>query len=255
MLLRRIYTIYALAISGLIYLLFFPLFFLALQKKSWHKYAHRLNKIWGWGIFICSGLRYQVIHEFRQDPEQPYIFCANHTSYIDIPAIYLSIKGEPVFVAKQELSKVPLFGYMYSRLHINIDRNNAKSRAETLIKGKELLKEGKNIIFFPEGTIPKHEKNPEMIAFNDGPFRLAIDQQIPVVPVTIPYNWLILPDNGKWLAQPHKIRIIFHEPIQTSGMERKDIELLKQKTFQTIENRLMQEGVLNKTQKQTDQPT
>jgi len=79
-----------------------------------------------------------------------------------------------------------------------------------------------------------------MARFKDGPFRIAIEKQIPVVPVTIPYNWIILPDDGKFLLnkRERKVKIIFHEPIETKGLKMSDMEDLKQKTFEIIDSEL-----------------
>ncbi|MCU9611729.1 1-acyl-sn-glycerol-3-phosphate acyltransferase, partial [Escherichia coli] len=91
---------------------------------------------------------------------------------------------------------------------------------------------GISLVIFPEGTIP--ENPPFLGQFKDGAFRLAIEKQIPVVPVTIPYNWLILPDDGKWLGKPNKAMAVFHEPISTVGLTMSDIKMLMDQTHQII---------------------
>jgi 1-acyl-sn-glycerol-3-phosphate acyltransferase len=95
------------------------------------------------------------------------------------------------------------------------------------------IDKNRSIAIFPEGTIPK-DGWPKMISFKDGPFRIAIEKQIPIVPVTFPYNWIILPNNGGFLPNRHLMAIIIHEPIETTGMTLANLEELKEKTFNII---------------------
>ena len=74
--------------------------------------------------------------------------------------------------------------------------------------------------------------------FKDGAFKIAIEKQIPIVPVTIPYNWLILPDDGKWSGRPHIAMAIFHEPIETRGMTLENLGELMTKTREVITKEL-----------------
>jgi 1-acyl-sn-glycerol-3-phosphate acyltransferase len=117
------------------------------------------------------------------------------------------------------MARIPLFGYMYGKIHITVDRNSLKSKYNTLVKAKAAIDHGKSIVIFPEGGI-KTTKMPKLAAFKEGPFRIAIEKQIPVVPVTIPYNWIILPD------------------ISTEGMSLADVDKLKEKVFSVIETEL-----------------
>ena len=134
------------------------------------------------------------------------------------------------------MEQIPLFGYMYKKLHITVDRSSLKSKFNTLKLSMQAIDEGKNLIIFPEGGILT-EKDPVIGRFQDGAFRVAIEKQIPIVPVTIPYNWIILPPN-EFLLRWHRLKIVFHEPISTAGLGSSDIEDLKQKVFQVIQDEL-----------------
>ena len=81
------------------------------------------------------------------------------------------------------------------------------------------------------------EKEPAMAKFKDGAFRIAIEKQIAIVPVTIPYNWIILPPD-QFLLRWHKLKVIFHEPLETTGMTLDDVDMLKQRLFTTIDQEL-----------------
>jgi 1-acyl-sn-glycerol-3-phosphate acyltransferase len=102
----------------------------------------------------------------------------------------------------------------------------------------EAIDEGKNLIIFPEGGIVT-EKGPVMGSFKDGAFRVAVEKQIPIVPVTIPYNWIILPPD-EFLLRWHPLKVIFHQPLETAGLTAKDIDTLKQQVFTIIEQELKQ---------------
>jgi 1-acyl-sn-glycerol-3-phosphate acyltransferase len=101
----------------------------------------------------------------------------------------------------------------------------------------DALDEGKSLVIYPEGGIISNQP-PRMVKFKEGAFRAAIQKQIPIVPVTIPFNWLILPDEKELLLRPGTIKIIFHEPIETSGMSLAETDLLKEKVYQIIDNEL-----------------
>ncbi len=97
------------------------------------------------------------------------------------------------------------------------------------------LKDKSSIVLFPEGGI--YTKNPpKMAPFKNGAFRLALDKQIPIIPITLSYNHLILPDDGKFLLRLRKAKMVLHEAIvpQQSDTE----ETLKQKCFHIIQNQL-----------------
>lgn len=104
-------------------------------------------------------------------------------------------------------------------------------------KAFEAIDKGRSIAIFPEGTIPRNIA-PQMIPFKDGPFRMAIEKQIPLVPITIPFNWIILPDDGRFFPKRHLMKVIIHEPIETKGLTTDDIPALKDKTYNIIKNQL-----------------
>jgi len=127
---------------------------------------------------------------------------------------------------------------MFGKLHITVDRKKLKSRYTSVKRSMEAIDEGKNLIIFPEGGIVT-EKGPVMGPFKDGAFRIAVEKQIPIVPVTIPYNWIILPPD-EFLLRWHPLKVIFHQPVETAGLTAKDIDTLKQQVFTIIEQELKQ---------------
>jgi len=163
-----------------------------------------------------------------------YIFCPNHFSYLDIPTMGLNAINT-VFVGKSEMEKVVLFGWVYKKLHITVNRQSLKSRYSTFVSSLEAIDEGKNLVIYPEGGIITTHP-PAMTRFKNGAFRVAIEKQIPIVPVTIANNWIILPEN---LLLGHRtVKVIYHEPIPTTGLTINDLQPLKEKVALVITNEL-----------------
>lgn len=233
---RAIYSIWGMLVFLLMYLLLFPLFFIVILKRQWHWLAMYLNKVWAGVFYVCTLIPFKREFKGGFDPKQHYVYCSNHTSYLDIPAIGAAASQFCVFVGKNSLSQVPLFGYMFSRLHIPIDRNNARNSLKALDQAKETLRFGHSVVFFPEGGI-KSTKPPRMTRFKDGAFRVAIEEQVPVVPVTMPHNWAVLEDFGFYLKRK-ETKVIFHEPIPTKGMTIADVGALKKQVYDIIDAEL-----------------
>lgn len=235
--LRTLYKIQVWTCFIVFFLLLYPFFVLFIQKESWKPKGHFLNKIWAYSVFGYCFLPCKVDFRFRPNKKKNYVYCSNHSSFLDIPSLCYALPGYFKFIGKASLVKVPLFGYMFRNLYIPVDRKNQKSRYDTMLKSMEALDQGRGLAIFPEGTIPKGN-HPNMIPFKDGPFRIAIEKQVPVVPVTLPYNWIILPDDGTFTPNRHLMKVIVHEPIETKGMTIDDIATLKQKTYDIIDAEL-----------------
>ena len=192
-----------------------------------------LNVVWG-NIFFKLSFIFFKVERLHQEPlERPAVYCLNHTSYLDIPMLFVGIPGYFKVIGKSELNKVPLFGYMFKNLYISLNRKGKKSIKESIDKSKKAVDEGHDIVIFPEGTIPDTTIAPKMIKFKNGPFIIAIEKQIPIIPVTTPFNWKYLPD-AKFPLRMHKLKMIFHEPIPTKGLTLDDLEELKQKTYNVM---------------------
>jgi 1-acyl-sn-glycerol-3-phosphate acyltransferase len=120
-----------------------------------------------------------------------------------------------VFVGKKELAKIPLFGFFYKRTCILVDRNNAKSRQAVFLRAQRRLKQGLSICIFPEGGVP--EEHIDLDSFKDGAFRLAINHQIPIVPMTFldckkRFSYTF------FSGGPGKLRVVVHPFIETTGL-------------------------------------
>jgi 1-acyl-sn-glycerol-3-phosphate acyltransferase len=181
------------------------------------------------------GVRVEVIHKGSFNPKQQYIYAPNHASYIDIPLLLSTVPGFLNFVGKSSLTRVPLWGPIFKALYISVDRDSQMSRAKTYIYSNRTLDEGRSLVIFPEGKIPDEHVGKELAPFKDGPFRLAIERKIPLVPVTMPFNHIFLPDvKGKFIVNRHPLKIVFHDPIDTTHMTLADLESLKERVYHII---------------------
>lgn len=187
-------------------------------------------------MFRLALLPYRVVCETQLDKKQVYIFCPNHFSYLDIPTMGLNPVNS-IFVGKSAMEKIPLFGFMYRKLHITVDRSSLISKFNTFKQSVEAIEQGKSLIIFPEGgMVTQHP--PRMGRFKDGAFRAAIEKQIPIVPVTIPNNWIILPDASSLRLKRGLVKVIFHKPIATQGLTLADLDGLKEQVFDVIDRQL-----------------
>lgn len=234
--LRWLYTLYAGLLFVFLFVLLFPFFLVPIFFPKLHALTGVLNRVWAYLMFPLIAMPFRIEERKRLDRKQQYIFVANHFSYLDIASMGFN-PVNAVFVGKSDMEKVPLFGFMYRKLHITVDRASLSSRINTLKRSMQAIEEGKSLVIFPEGGIlTKHA--PAMIKFKDGAFRVAIEKQIPIVPVTIPNNWIILPDEEPLLLRWGIMKVIFHEPIETKGMTVGEVDALKEQAFSCIHTEL-----------------
>lgn len=234
---QYIYLVWAVFWFLLGFILVYPFIYIALQNKKWHYLYFYFSKAWA---IIYYGMSFQPVKRiwgFKPQKNQVYIYCPNHFSYLDIALLTLAMPSYFVFVGLHDLEKIPLFGYMYRKIHITIDRSSRRSRYQTYQNIKTALNEGKNVVIFPEGGIWT-EDFPRISPFKEGAFRIAIELGVPIIPVTIPFNWKIMPVVDLKNFKYHKSHVIFHKAIETKSLSRKDINSLKDKTYEAIDTQM-----------------
>lgn len=238
-LLRAAHSGYVAFIFSLLFVVLFPLLLIPILFPSCFRLVGIINRWWAKGLFRLCFIPYRVETRGVLDPERQYIFCPNHFSYLDIPTMGLNPVNS-IFVGKNEMERIPLFGFMYRKLHITVDRSAMKSRVNSMLRSMEALDNGKSLVIYPEGGIVSSNP-PTMAEFKDGAFKAAFDKQIPVVPVTIPHNWIILPDEEHLRIRRGTVRVIFHEPIEING--NLTAEDLKKRVKSVIETELIAQNV------------
>lgn len=196
-------------------LVMFPFLFLSILKERWYPYFFILARIWAKIILYGMGFRYTVNALQEPEPGKSYMFIANHTSMTDIMLMLATVRNPFVFVGKKELAKIPLFGFFYKRTSILVDRGNQKSRFEVYERAQRRLNMGMSICIFPEGGVP--DESILLDEFKDGAFRLAIEHQIPIVPITFfdnkeRFSYTFLS------GSPGNMRVKIHPFIPTQGL-------------------------------------
>lgn len=137
-------------------------------------------------------------------------------------------------MGKAELRRVPLFRHFFDRMNIPVNRKSRVDSHRAFLRACSDMDKKISITLFPEGTI--HHNGPVMGRFKNGPFRLAIEKQVPIVPVTFMDNWVLLPDDYfNRVGHPGIAHVIIHEPIETKGLTEADIETLKAKVYEVID--------------------
>ena len=160
----------------------FPFLLLFTSKEKYYPQFFFLARVWA--KIILYGMGFYPFVKKLETPQKgkSYMFVANHTSMTDIMLMLSIVKNPFVFVGKKELAKFPVFGFFYKRTCILVDRGNVKSRQEVFQQAQRRLNQGVSICIFPEGGVPDDE-SVLLDTFKDGAFRLAIDHQIPIVPL------------------------------------------------------------------------
>lgn len=221
---------------ALTFLVLFPFFYILLRREKWFPYVRKFKWLWGNMIVLNAGIFYSIKIEKKLNKKETYIFAANHTSYLDVVLAYVVIPGYFHTMAKAELAKIPLFGIFFKRMNIPVNRSSIRDSGRAFLRASSDIDKGISILIYPEGTI--HPYAPRLGRFKNGPFKLAIEKQLAVVPISFLNNWKILPDgkNDKGLiGRPGIARVVIHEPIPTKGMNENDVEALSKQVHDIIE--------------------
>jgi len=235
---NRIYTYYVVVAFILSFAILFPLFLCCIWNPSWNKYGRKINQFWAKGFFSLIFLPVKVEVEGTLEKGKSYIFLANHFSYLDV-AMMGFVPGDAVFIGKASIRKVPFFGYYFKNLHIAVDRSRVKSRAETMRRAGLALDRGSSIVLFPEGGIYT-QNPPHLVPFKNGAFRLAMEKQISIIPVTLSYNHVILADQKELIIKRMPAKMVLHQAI--NPVDFTSDEALKQSCFEVIQEQLLKDN-------------
>ena len=232
---QGIYVIYALLLFAALLVILFPLIVVVsfAGKIKGGNILYKICSFWAdtWLLFI--GIYVKKTYETPPDKTKQYIFVANHISNMDAP-MFVKVIRQPVrALGKIEMSKIPLFGFLYRKTVVMVDRSSPENRAKSVMVLKSVLKKGISIFVFPEGTF-NTTGNP-LKEFYDGAFRIAIETQTPVRPVVFPDTLARLHYKSAFSLTPGKCRAIFLKEVSVEGMTVKDVPVLKQQVYDAME--------------------
>lgn len=187
--------------------------------------THLIARFWSKSILWISGVGVTVKGLGKLDPNQPYIYMANHQSNFDIPVLLGKLPVQFRWLAKAELFRIPIFGTAMRGIgYISIDRSDRKKAFESLARAAQTIRNGTSVMIFPEGT---RSYDGRLKTFKKGGFVLSVDAGVPIVPVIIRGTWSIMP-RTRFRIEPGPVTIEIQDPIETRDFTRdtKD-ELIK----------------------------
>ncbi len=215
----------------------FPVLIVVTARESGYPYFFKIARTWAKTILFVMGFRVKIETEQQIEKSKSYMFCANHTSIIDILLMLAVVKNTFVFVGKAELSKLPIFGFFYKRTCILVDRNDPESRKAVFEAAERRLNSGLSVCIFPEGKVPDDE-SVVLDQFRNGAFILALEHQIPIVPMTF-YDCKKRFSYTFFSGSPGIIRTKIHQFIETKNLKVSDKKEINSKTFKVIYDELI----------------
>jgi 1-acyl-sn-glycerol-3-phosphate acyltransferase len=234
---RPIWKLWFFLCFAIPFLILFPFFYIGLVSGKFD-FVYRLKRVWTYAISIGTGL-FPVIHyqSKKKKLPRPCIIVSNHTSYLDIVFSTFYIDHTAVYMGKYELLQIPLFKYFFKYLDIPVNRKSIKDSHKAFSDAGKKIDEGLSQVIYPEGTISEFGK---LKPFKNGAFKLAIEKQVPIVPVANLNNWKYLQNGGffKSYGSPGRPVIVVGEPIDTREMSEKNIPELKEKVHTFIAKEL-----------------
>ena len=241
---HRLYTIWAVFWFIVPFVLIYPWQWYFSRRPDGGSVVHMLNRFWSKASIFMWGMPVEVVRESQGPTPQPCVYVANHGSYVDIMLLFKTIPGFLNMMGKASLAKVPVWGPLFGNVYITVDRTSAVSRGRAAVAARRGLAAGKSIAIFAEGRIsPTPGK--ELLPLLDGAFQLAIEAGVPLVPVGMPLNHMFMPDVEKDLrVRYHRLKIVFHTPIPTTGLTLADIPALKERVAALLAGDFLPEGAV-----------
>ena len=199
-------------------------------------FIYKVCRVWSAIWYTTAGISHQEIYEAPHDSSKQYIFVANHLSYLDIPPIVLTVRQPVRALGKYEMIKMPIFGWIYKSAVILVNRDNSAHRARSVRALKAAVSKGVSIFIFPEGYL-NYNKQP-LKSFYDGAFRIAIETQTSIKPILLIDSLDRMKYGEVFTLTPGKNSVVFLEEISVDGLTIKDLEFLKNKVYNIMDERL-----------------
>ena len=198
------------------------------RSGSW---ALAVARMWVRMILWTCGVRVVVEGVDQIDRHTPCIVMSNHQSFVDTAVLLHSFPGPLRFMAKRELARIPIFGWsMAMGGHLLVDRGNRRAVKATLDRGVSLVRSGKSLCVFPEGS---RSPEGELASFKNGGFQMALEAQVPIQPVRIFGSGVLAPPDTAGIA-PGEVVVRYLPRVLTEGCDAKDRPALKNQVRESI---------------------
>lgn len=218
------------------FLILYPFFALALLTGN-IRAAYGLKKVWAFTICLFTGIIPVIRYKKKFDWPKKCVVASNHTSYLDICVSVFYMKHTALYMGKKELLKAPLFKIFFQYMDIPVDRRSKMGSHKAFKEAGQKIDEGYGMVIYPEGTISNEGV---MKPFKNGAFKLAIEKQVPIIPVANLNNWKLLQNGGffKSYGRLGLARIVVGEPIDTVGMTEENLVDLQNRVRSFIQSEL-----------------
>lgn len=195
------------------------------------EYILKATSAWGPMVMEMFGTTLNVQGLENLPEKGPVVFMGNHQGYADIFAYCAAFKKFQFgFIAKEELSKIPLYGEWIRRIRsVFIERDDARASLQAINKGIEYIQQGFSLVIFPEGT---RSKGPVAGTFQKGSIKLAVKPGVPIIPVSLNGSYRMFEEKGYLKAA--KIDILVHAPLETVNLTRQEEKALAAKVENII---------------------
>jgi 1-acyl-sn-glycerol-3-phosphate acyltransferase len=236
--LQWVYSIYAFITFVAIMLLIFPLVIVSsfFGRIRGGNMILRLCMFWADLWFPLIFIFPKKIYETPHDKKRSFIFVTNHISYLDAAILVKAYRQRVRPLGRVELSKIPVFGFIYRNAIVTVDRSSPGNRSKSVRILKSIIKKGISVLVFPEGTF--NMTHQPLKEFYDGAFRVAIETQTPVKPVLFLDAYSRLNYKSIFSFTPGRCRIIYLDEIPVEGLTVRDVAKLKEKVFVIMESKL-----------------
>lgn len=219
-------------------LILFPFVIIAsfFGKVKGGNFIYSICRLWGDGWFFLLGIRHKNIYEAPGYSGQQ-IFVSNHISYFDVAVMMKAIRNKHIrILGKSEMASIPIFGFIYKKAVVLVDRTNASKRVGSIKILKSVLNKNISIFICPEGTFNTTHK--PLKEFYDGAFRIAIETQTPISPILFLDTYDRLHYNDFFSLNPGRSRAVHLQTIFTDGLTLKDVQSLKFLVYKKMEEGL-----------------
>lgn len=239
-LLRFVFSIYGFVLFLVIMLLLFPFVIIAsfFGKIRGGNMIYRICQLWTDLVMFFWVMPHKNIYEVPHNRNKQYVFVFNHISYMDIPVMMKAIRGQHFrILGKYELSKVPIFGFIYRNAVVMVDRSSTEKRARSVQQLKSVIKKGISVALSPEGTF--NETHRPLKEFFDGAFKVAIETQTPVKPILFLDTYDLLGYETIFSLTPGRSRAVYLDEIPVEGLTNNDVKALREKVYSIMEEKLI----------------
>lgn len=207
---------------------------LLLKGKSAQDTAFVFIRTWAWLFSTLSLFHLNIRNKSLFSSDQAFIYVANHSSFLDAVMLVRALPQSFKPLGKVEMAKAPIFGIIYRKVVVMIDRSCKESREKCVQILKEEVASGQSILIFPEGTMNRSAK--PLTDFYDGAFRIAIETQTPLAPLVLVNARQLLPrSNPGFRIKPGTVTAIFTDPISVEGLTLEDVPRLKKMVYERME--------------------